>query len=225
MFAVRVGADAASLTVLCGEEPTSEQPPLVYTHPAGRGAAAARTRGTRAPGRVLPPVQPADLGAHAARHAAGDPARPAAGERAHAQDALGVWWITCYYSKCNVPTSCSDPCTDTLSAACLLLCARSTSGQARQAKAFHKVCSPPCTDPPLPPHTPHQHHTQGLVLDVKGLLGPTTDVPALLSRLITPPEPAALQQGEFSAPGLDCPSAACAPSRHCCAVAARTDQP
>lgn len=37
---------------------------------------------------------------------------------------------------------------------------------------------------------------QGLVLDVKGILGAHTDVPALLARMITPPVPAALQQGK-----------------------------
>jgi hypothetical protein len=36
---------------------------------------------------------------------------------------------------------------------------------------------------------------QGLVLDVKGILGARTDVPALLAQMITPPEPAALLQG------------------------------
>ena len=33
------------------------------------------------------------------------------------------------------------------------------------------------------------------MLDVKGILGAHADVPALLSQMITPPEPAALQQG------------------------------
>lgn len=36
---------------------------------------------------------------------------------------------------------------------------------------------------------------QALVLDVKGILGAAADVPALLARMITPPEPKALQQG------------------------------
>lgn len=38
-------------------------------------------------------------------------------------------------------------------------------------------------------------HVQALVLDVKGILGAAADVPALLARMITPPEPKALQQG------------------------------
>lgn len=49
---------------------------------------------------------------------------------------------------------------------------------------------------------------QGLVLDVKGILGARTDVPALLAQMITPPEPAALLQGVqwlcWTAALLDC---------------------
>lgn len=48
-------------------------------------------------------------------------------------------------------------------------------------------CHLPLTTTFLPP--------QALVLDVKGILGAAADVPALLAKMITPPEPKALQQG------------------------------
>ncbi len=35
------------------------------------------------------------------------------------------------------------------------------------------------------------------MLDVKGILGAAADVPSLLAKMITPPEPKALQQGTF----------------------------
>ena len=44
------------------------------------------------------------------------------------------------------------------------------------------------------------------MLDVKGILGAATDVPALLAQMITPPEPAALRQG---APGATLPACCC----------------
>ena len=57
--------------------------------PAGISATAAGARGARAAGRVLPPLQPAHVGAHAPRHAAGDCARAAAGAGA---DGEGSAW-------------------------------------------------------------------------------------------------------------------------------------
>ena len=125
--------------------------PLPALVPAGGGAAAARPRRPRAPRRLLPPLQPAVVGAHAARHAARDCAGAAAGAVA-----WRTWRIP--FSYC-----------------CLV------AGLCRLADLLPMhLCLPAA---------------QGLVLDVKGILGADTDVPALLAQMITPPEPAALQQG------------------------------